>query len=589
MAMDDRLAELNPKPRTCVVLGGRGFLGRSLVLRLLNIGKWIVRVADSTQSLQLDPSERDSLLSQALSSGRASLHGVDVRDTSQIIAAIEGSSVVFYLDGDDLPTHDFCQCYMIVVQGAKNVISACRDCKVRRLIYNSSADVVFDGSKDILNGDESLAYPWKFDDMLSDLKAQAESLILHSNDIDGLLTCVLRPSNVFGPGDTHLVPFFVNLAKSGWGKFIIGSGENMSDFTYVENVTHAHICAEEALEFRMVSAAGKAFFITNLEPANFWVFVLLILECLGCQRPLLKVPAKMAWYILLFIKRVSEKYGRIKYNNLMSAHYIQLASRSRTFDCTAAQNQIGYSPVVSLEEGVKLTVEPFSNIARNSSIPTFRNFNEESKVEKLLGSGEVADILLWRDEKKTFTYFLALSMLYYWFFLSGRTFASSLSKLLLLVSFGLYGYGILPPKMLGFTFKTLSLSCFEIPEMVVKEKIAMIAYLWNRGVCYLRLLAQGDGWYIFFKFAASFFFLKLILSHASTVSLGVALVLAFTLFFVCEQYESEIDGLAKLLFNRFMSVSGSLRTNVPASVQQYLQKRGILHHDKGAATVKHQK
>lgn len=66
-------------------------------------------------------------------------------------------------------------------------------------------------------------------------------------------------------------------------------------------------------------------------------------------------------------------------------------------------------------------------------------------------------------------------------------------------------------------------------------------------------------------------------------------MLAFTLFFVCEQYESEIEGLAKLLLNRFISVSGSLKTNVPASVQQYLKKRGILDHDKGAATVKHQK
>ncbi|TQD94183.1 hypothetical protein C1H46_020231 [Malus baccata] len=37
-------------PRTCVVLGG--FLGRSLVLRLLNIGKQIVRIADSTQYLR---------------------------------------------------------------------------------------------------------------------------------------------------------------------------------------------------------------------------------------------------------------------------------------------------------------------------------------------------------------------------------------------------------------------------------------------------------------------------------------------------------------------------------------------------------
>lgn len=43
--------------------------------------------------------------------------------------------------------------------GAKNVVNACRECKVKRLIYNSSADVVIDITRDILNGDESLPYP----------------------------------------------------------------------------------------------------------------------------------------------------------------------------------------------------------------------------------------------------------------------------------------------------------------------------------------------------------------------------------------------------------------------------------------------
>jgi nucleoside-diphosphate-sugar epimerase len=88
------LAELNP--RTCVVLGGRGFLGRSLVHRLLTLGKWIVRVADSAQSLHPDPSDdhHDSLLSQALSSGRASYHRVDVRDYSQIVKGMSSNVCV---------------------------------------------------------------------------------------------------------------------------------------------------------------------------------------------------------------------------------------------------------------------------------------------------------------------------------------------------------------------------------------------------------------------------------------------------------------------------------------------------------------
>lgn len=53
---------------------------------------------------------------------------------------------------------------------------------------------------------------------MSDLKAQAEALVLFANNIDGLLTCALRPSNVFGPGDTQLLPLLVNFVKSGWAK-----------------------------------------------------------------------------------------------------------------------------------------------------------------------------------------------------------------------------------------------------------------------------------------------------------------------------------------------------------------------------------
>lgn len=46
--------------------------------------------------------------------------------------------------------------------------------------------------------------------------------------------------------------FFFNISQ-----FKIGNGENMSDFTYSDNVAHAHICAAEALDTHMESVAGK--------------------------------------------------------------------------------------------------------------------------------------------------------------------------------------------------------------------------------------------------------------------------------------------------------------------------------------------
>ncbi|XP_011007411.1 PREDICTED: 3beta-hydroxysteroid-dehydrogenase/decarboxylase isoform 3-like isoform X1 [Populus euphratica] len=581
MAIVDDLISPGGGQRACVVvLGGRGFLGRSLVTRLLQLGDWIVRVADSTHSLQLDADSNhgDSVLRDALASGFASYCQVDVRDPSQITKAVEGSSVVFYMEATDLPKHDFYDCYMLIVQGAKNVINACRECKVRQLIYNSPADVIFDGSRDICNRDESFLCHWKFADMLSDLKAQAEALVLYANNIGGLLTCALRPSNVFGPGDTQLVPFLVNLARSGWAKFIIGSGDNMSDFTYAENVTHAHICAAKALDSQMISVAGKAFFITNLEPMKFWEFVSLILEGLGYQRPSIKVPARIVSYVLLVVEWIREKLGSRKYNYDISARFFHLASCTRTFNCSAAQKYIGYSPVVSLEDGIRLTIESFSHLAKDSSFGRFLNFEDQSKAEKLLGSGKVSDILLWRDEKKTFTCFVALVLLFYWFLLSGKTFASSTANLLLLVTTILYGYANLPPKISSFNTPKISLSSFEISENSVRDSIMSIACLWNRGHHTIRSLAQGEGWNKFFQVVLFLYFVKRILVESLAVAIGLALVFAFTAFFVYEQYESEIDGLTAMLFSL---TKGLLTSYVPASMTSFLQNKGVLRKENG--------
>ncbi|GKD15078.1 3-beta hydroxysteroid dehydrogenase/isomerase [Tanacetum coccineum] len=264
--------------KTCVVLGGRSFIGRCLVDRLLKLGNWIVRVADSAQSLQLDLNNDSILLNRALSTGRASYFHLDVRHKSTIINAIDGSEVVFYMDVIDSCNQDFYFGYAIIVQGAKNVINACRRCKVKRLIYGSTADVVLDRSHDILDECETLLYSSKFKDLYTELKAQAEAYVLLANDIDGLLTCAIRPSNVFGPGDKVLLPSLIEVAKSGWAKFIIGSDQTKSDFTYVENVAHAFICAESALTSHMLIVSGKVFFITNFEPARSWQFALCMLE-----------------------------------------------------------------------------------------------------------------------------------------------------------------------------------------------------------------------------------------------------------------------------------------------------------------------
>ena len=59
---------------------------------------------------------------------------------------------------------------------------------------------------------------FQHNDFYSATKAEGEALILKANGLNGLLTCSLRPSGIFGPGDRLLVPSLVANARAGKSK-----------------------------------------------------------------------------------------------------------------------------------------------------------------------------------------------------------------------------------------------------------------------------------------------------------------------------------------------------------------------------------
>lgn len=133
------------------------------------------------------------------------------------------------------------------VTGTANVINACQSAGVPKLVYTSSAGVVYSGKEDLINADERLPYPDVPMDAYNDTKARAEDLVLSANSAS-LLTCALRPSGIFGPGDRQAISGFHSVIKNGQTKFQIGSNENLFDWTYVGNVAHAHLLAADRLD-----------------------------------------------------------------------------------------------------------------------------------------------------------------------------------------------------------------------------------------------------------------------------------------------------------------------------------------------------
>ncbi|XP_055803819.1 3beta-hydroxysteroid-dehydrogenase/decarboxylase-like [Solanum dulcamara] len=350
----------------CVVTGGRGFAARHLVEMLIRYEIYHVRIADLGPTIKLDSSEEKGTLGKALQSGRALYVSMDLLNKSQVLKACEGAEVVFHMAAPDSSINNHKLHYSVNVQGTQNIIDACIELKVKRLIYTSSPSVVFDGVTGILDGDESLPYPAKHNDSYSATKAEGEALVIKSNGIKGLLTCCIRPSSIFGPGDRLLVPSLVAAARAGKSKFIIGDGNNLYDFTYVENVAHAHMCAERALASGGAAAekaAGNAYFVTNMESIKFWEFVSCVLEGLGYDRPSIKIPASVMMPIAHLVEltyKLLAPYG-MKVPQLTPSR-IRLLSRSRTFSSSKASDRLGYTPIVPLQEGIRRTIESYPHL-----------------------------------------------------------------------------------------------------------------------------------------------------------------------------------------------------------------------------------
>uniref|UniRef100_J3MZ81 Reticulon-like protein n=1 Tax=Oryza brachyantha TaxID=4533 RepID=J3MZ81_ORYBR len=466
----------------------------------------------------------------------------------------------------------FLSLHRLAVEGTRRLLDACCGSGVGRVVYTGSADVVVAGARDVVDADEdALPYPDKFGNAAIELRAQVEMMVLSADGKSGMRTCVLRPSNMFGPGDSSLVRFIAGYARSPLGKFAVGSGANMCDFTYVENVAHANICAEQALCKNPSSVAGKAFFVTNDEPIETWEFLSGLMEAMGFQRPRFNLPTKILSSAALFSNMMYHKLGlQILSSPLLHPDTVCFLSRTRTLRISKARRLLGYYPIVSLEDGIMRTVGSLSELPNNLDLSRKQGPYGSSKAEKLLGSGITADILLWRDEKKTFSYVTVLFLLFYWFLLSDRTFVSSAAKILLVISLALFIHGVLPPQVFGFTVEKVTSDYFEVSQETLRNPLMCLASLWNGGIHKLRVLAEGDDWITFLKAVALLYCVKVMLNLQFRMLMGLVLAFLFVVFIVYEQCEEEIDSLVTFASVKIKSLTGRLVRNLPDALKAYI-------------------
>lgn len=335
-----------------VVTGGSGFVGKHLVNALLKKGELSMTVV----VFDIRPFDKADFSN----SGQIQSITGSITNLGDVIRSFRDADVVFHcIAANPLDDQNETLMWRVNVDGTKNVIEACKQCNVPKLIYISSAGVVFDGTH-MRNIDESKPYPSRYIDYYSQTKAEAERLVLAANT-DTMLTCALRPSAIFGEGDSLYVPRLIDAGRQGKSRYIIGNGKTKWEFTYVGNLVSACIKASENLTVDS-PLGGQAYFITNDETSVLWEHMGVILKSLGYEPPTTCIPFIVCYVLacivgaILFL--ISPVY-RPQKPPTFNKHRVMLLTTDRSISCEKAKRDFGYVAYVSMEEANRRTIEYF--------------------------------------------------------------------------------------------------------------------------------------------------------------------------------------------------------------------------------------
>jgi CDP-glucose 4,6-dehydratase len=266
-----------------LVTGGHGFAASWLVKALLERGDR-VRVLDRSDPRLTDVGtpRRSALV----------LHGVDeevevveadLRDAEWISAAVSGVDVVYHLAAQTIVGNAAAaprETFEVNVLGTWNVLEACREHEVERVIFASS-DKAYGASDELPYRED---FPLRAVHTYDASKAAADILARSYWHSHGVTVAVTRFANLYGGGDlnfTRLIPEAVSAVLDGRRPVIRSDGSPERDFLYVEDAASAYLAIAAALGDG--AARGEAFNAGGGEPHSVAEVLGLIAEVAGTE------------------------------------------------------------------------------------------------------------------------------------------------------------------------------------------------------------------------------------------------------------------------------------------------------------------
>lgn len=326
-----------------LVTGANGFVGSTLCRKLLERGDEVRGLVRQTSDLCL-------------------LEGVSIdqvvgslSDLVSLTEATRDVDVVYHVAGAVTDWGPYEYFRRVNVRGTRNVLDASVQNRVMRFVYVSSTAVHGFGARDM---DEDSPFPQtSFPYCLS--KQEAEALVSEVHGQGQIEVTIVRPGDIYGPGDRVVLLQLAGLLESGWMAHI-GRGECLGAFTYVENLADALILAGTTQ-----GAAGEAYVITDGIELTWRSYFDKLTAALGLPGPRVSCPPQVAFVAAWGLESAYRLLG-VSQRPPLTRYLVAHLSRDYHFSIAKAARELGYEPKVKVDEAIERTAAWYRKVVRGT-------------------------------------------------------------------------------------------------------------------------------------------------------------------------------------------------------------------------------
>ena len=318
-----------------LVTGANGLIGRHLVRRLLQEGNR-VRIFVRRQP----PAE-------FMNDRNIEVFLGDLGDPSAVDRAVAGAEIVYHVGAAMKGgAHDH---ERGTVCGTQNIVDSALRHHVHRLVYISSLSCLHAAvarSGGVVTEDWPVEpYPTKRG-AYTQAKTAAEKIVLDAVRDRHLPAVLLRPGRVFGPGMTLLTPEVAR--RLGNLYVILGDGTRKLPLVYVEDVIDAAALAAETSKFD-----GRVFHIVDRTQITQNQVVRDYVSKNTKKAAVLHVPVAIVYGLAFGFELLSKVLNR---SVPLSIYRVKSALARMRFDCSRAENELGWQPRVGVVCGLQETM-----------------------------------------------------------------------------------------------------------------------------------------------------------------------------------------------------------------------------------------